>query len=76
MGWGVLNGLSGCSVPALRASFSTTFLKIMVLVKASRLPHVLKLWLVVSKGMLPVKYFRSNNASLCQLNFTENVRLS
>ena len=31
--------------------------------KASCPPHVLKLWLGVSKGMLPVKYFCSNKPS-------------
>ena len=48
-----------------QASFSTTFLKIVVEVKASGPPIVLKLWLGVGKGMLPVKYFRSNKASFC-----------
>ena len=42
-----------------RASFSTTFPKIVVEVEALGPPHVLKLWLWVSKGMLPIKYFWS-----------------
>ena len=29
----------------------------------------------VSKGMLPVKYFRSNKTSLCQLNLMEIIGL-
>ena len=36
---------------------SLHFLKIVVDVKALRPPHVPKLWLAVSKGMLLVKYF-------------------
>ena len=40
-----------------QANFPPYFLKIVVDVKALGLPHVLKLWLRVSKGMLPVKYF-------------------
>ena len=59
-----------------RASFSTTFLRMVVGIKAMRLSHVLRLWLWVSEVMLPVKYFRSNNSSLCQLNFVETIRLS
>ena len=46
-----------------RASFSPHFLEIKVKLKASGPSHVLELWLGVSKGMLPVKYFRSNKAS-------------
>ena len=37
-----------------RASFYITSRKIVVVVKASGLPHVLRLLLGVSKGMLPV----------------------
>ena len=40
----------------------TCFLQIVVEVKASGHPIVLKLWLAVSKGMAPVKYFRSNKS--------------
>ena len=39
------------------------FLKIVVEEKAVAPPHVLNLWLGVSKGMLPVKYISSNKAS-------------
>ena len=47
-------------------SFPPHFVKIVVEVKASGPPHVLRLWLGVSKGMLAVEYFRSNEASfLC-----------
>ena len=38
-----------------RASFPPHFIKIVVEVKASGPSHVLKLWLGVSKGMLPVE---------------------
>ena len=40
--------------------FPPRFLKIVVVVKASGLPHVVKLWLRVSKGLLAVRYFCSN----------------
>ena len=51
------------------AIFSTTFLKIVVEVKASEPPHVLKLRLVLSNRILPVYYFCSNKAFLlCQLS--------
>ena len=54
-----------------RATFSTTCQKIVVEVKASGPPHVIRLWLGLSEGMLPAKYPGSNKApSLCQLNFT------
>ena len=46
------------------ASFSSTFLKIVVEVKASGSPHVLIMWFGVSKGMLPVKHFASINPLL------------
>ena len=39
--------------------------------------HVLKPWLGVNKGMLPVQYICSNKSTfLCQLNFIEITRLS
>ena len=45
-----------------RACFSPHYLKIAVEMKASGPPHVLKMWLVVSKGILSVEYFHSNKA--------------
>ena len=48
-----------------RASFPPHLLNIAVDVKALAQLHVLELWLMVSKGMLPVEYIRSNNASFC-----------
>ena len=42
------------------------FLNNVVDVKTSGLRHVLKLWIEVSKGMLPVKYFCSNKSILRQ----------
>ena len=39
------------------ASFAPYFLKIVLEEKALGQPHVLQLWLGVSKGMLPVKCF-------------------
>ena len=45
------------------------FLKIVIEVKASESPHVLKLWLGVSKGMLNVKYFRSTKPLYVSVEF-------
>ena len=45
--------------------FPPHFLEIVVGEKASGPPHVLKLWLGVGKGMLPVKYFHCNKACFC-----------
>ena len=39
------------------------FLIIVVDAKASERPHVLKVWLGVSNGMLPAKYFSPNKSS-------------
>ena len=41
----------------------------MVEVKASGPPHVLKLWLGVSKGMLPVKCFCSTKSLFVSAEF-------
>ena len=41
------------------------FLQIVLAVMASGPPHVLQLWLGVSKGMLPVKYICSDISSFC-----------
>ena len=38
------------------ASFPPHLLKIVLEMKALGPPHVLELWLAVSKGMLPVEY--------------------
>ena len=40
------------------------FLLIVLVVMASRPTHLLKLWLSVGKGMLPVKYFHFEKYSL------------
>ena len=48
------------------ASFPPHILKIVAKGKVSGTPHVLKLWLGVSKGMLPVKYICPNKSDLCQ----------
>ena len=57
--------------------FPPHFLKIVVKVKTSELPHALRLLLAVNKGMLPVKYFRSNKATyLCQLSIMEIIKQS
>ena len=52
-----------------RDSVPPHFFKIMVEVIASGHPHVLKLWLGVSKGMLRVEYFRSNKAFFVSVEF-------
>ena len=48
-----------------QASFTPHFLTIVVEVKVSGQAHVLILWLGVSNGILPVKYFCSNKAAFC-----------
>ena len=55
------------NVPFLpsRTSLCASFLNTVVVVNALGPPHVLKLWLGVSKGMLSVKYFRSNKSHFC-----------
>ena len=63
LGGELLMGFQDVAFLHSRASFSITFLKIVVEVKAPGPPHILQLWLGVSKGMLPVKYFRSNKTS-------------
>ena len=56
-----------------RASFlSPHFLRIAVEVKASGPLHVLKLWLGVSKCMLPVNYFCSNKVAFVSVLFHED----
>ena len=58
MGRAAANRSSGCSVPALRASFSTHLLKIETEVKALGPPHGPKnCGCSKQGGMLPVKYF-------------------
>ena len=52
-----------------QASVSTMLLNIMVDVIGSGPPHVLELWLWVSKGMLPVRYFRSTMPLFVSLEF-------
>ena len=48
-----------------RASFYTTFIKHCGRGEGLWTTTCLKLWLGVSKGMLPVRYFRFNEASFC-----------
>ena len=75
LGMGALHWFSGCSVSAPEQVIPPHFLRIAFELKASGPPHVLKLWLGVSKDMLPVKYFSSNKVpSLCQSNFMEIIR--
>ena len=63
---GLQLGFQGVAFQPSRASFfPPPFLKIVVEVKASGPRHVIQLWLGVSKDMLPVRYFRSNNSSFC-----------
>ena len=58
-----------------KASFTSHLLIIIVVFEASGPPHVLKLWLGLSKGMLPVKYFDSLSLFLCCSNLLEIVGL-
>ena len=48
-----------------RLVFTPHFLKIVVEVTTWGPPHLSKLWLWVSKGMLPVIYFCYDKASFC-----------
>ena len=71
------NGFWGCRVPALPSYFPTTFLNNGGGGEVLKTATCLKTVVVVSKGMLPVTYFRSNTASfLCQLTFVQIIRLS
>ena len=54
-------GLLDVTFSPSHVSFYNTFLKIVMEVKASALPYVLKLWLGEGKRMLLVKYFCSSN---------------
>ena len=55
MGKRVPNGFSRCSVSAFPSLFfAPHFVKIVVEVKASGPPHVLRLWFGLCKGMLDV----------------------
>ena len=45
-------------------------------VNASGRSQVSQLWLDVSKSILPAKYTLSNKSFLCQLNFTDFIKLS
>ena len=60
-----------------RAGFSTTFFINCGEVLVSGPPHVLRLWLGVSKGIkLPVRYYVLTNTLLCQSSFMEKTILS
>ena len=61
-----LNGFSGRRVLASPELVLTPhFLNIVVEVKSTEQPHVLKLWLGLNKDMIPVKYFYSNKSCFC-----------
>ena len=62
------------SLPS-QGSFDTIFLKLCDEVKATKPPHVLELWLMVSKGMLPVKYLRSNKTCLMSVDCHEDHKM-
>ena len=51
----------GVAFPHPRTSSYTTFLKTLVKAKSSGLLNILKQWLVVSKGMLPINTLSSKN---------------
>ena len=55
----LLRGLQDVAFLPPRYCLPPHFLKIVVEVKASGQPHVMKVWLGVSKGMLHVEYFCS-----------------
>ena len=55
-----------------RAGFPTTFKKIAVEVNILTQPHILQLWLGVSKGILPVKYFHSVKLFFVSVEFNDD----
>ena len=57
-----------CSCP-LELVFQPRFLNIVVKVNGSGHPHVVKLWLGICEGMLPVKCFRSSKAFIISVEF-------
>ena len=58
---------SACGAPAFPSWLYTTFPKIVVEAKTFGLPQVCKLWLRVSKGMLPVKKeMQPRNSAACK----------
>ena len=57
---------------AFEIGYTPHFLVIVMEVKASGPPYVLELWSVVSKGVLPVKYFSSNRNPFCVSLFFED----
>ena len=61
---GMLTCLSDSQILLLLV-FPPHFLTIEVVVNASGQPNVLKMWLGLIKGMLPVKYLHSSKASFC-----------
>ena len=63
-------GFRDAAVWPSRASFIPHFSKFVVEVKTSGLPQVLKVWMGVSKSMLPVVLF------LCKSNFMKITRQS
>ena len=60
---------SGCGVTAFPSWFSTTFHKVEVEVMTSELPQVCKLWLWVSKDMLPVKHIAPKILRIMAINY-------
>ena len=75
-GRGDRNGFPGCSISTLPSWFFTTLLKIVVEVAALGPPHVSRLFFGVSKGMLPVEYFRRNKSFLCHSTLMEIMRFT
>ena len=79
IGHGALNASLTHSAPDIQVSLYT-FLYIVVEVIALGSPH--KISWVVSKGVLPIKYFHTNksiscaNQILCPQNFMEIIRQS
>ena len=65
-------GFQDVAFMSSQASFPPHFLNTVVEVEALGPPHVLKLWLWLSKGILPVKYFCSNNVCLVSVEFNED----
>ena len=65
-------GLQGLAFLPSRVSFSTTYLKNCG--SGESIGTIGCLWLGVGKGMLHVKYFRSNKASFVSIKFPGDLK--
>ena len=74
--WELQIGVQDAAFLPSRANFFTTFLENCGRGEYLGATACLKTVVGVSRGMLPVKYFCSNEAFLCRLNFVEIIRIT